>query len=207
MIQWKIRGENMSSCNCDWGCPCQFNAHPTHGTCEAIVGFRIAEGHFGDVDLSGVLFAAAAKWPGPLHEGNGTILLVADNKCTPAQIDSLLQLASGKNGGSFFEIISAVCPNVLEPKVAAITFQADRDKRTGTLHVDGVGHSKVEPIKNPVTGEEHRARINLPNGFEYETAEVGNTVHFTVTSPDAMKMEYSNCHAHLCEINWSNQAA
>jgi len=34
--------------------------------------------------------------------------------------------------------------------------------------------SHGEPIKNPVTGAERRARIDLPHGFEYEIAEIGS---------------------------------
>jgi hypothetical protein len=30
-----------------------------------------------------------------------------------------------------------------------------------------------EPIRNPITGAEHRARIELPDGFEYAVAEMG----------------------------------
>jgi hypothetical protein len=26
----------LDACNCDWGCPCQFNAKPTHGNCEGV---------------------------------------------------------------------------------------------------------------------------------------------------------------------------
>ena len=33
--------------------------------------------------------------------------------------------------------------------------------------------ARGEPIRNPVTGEETRARINLPSGFEYDVAEQG----------------------------------
>ena len=29
-------------------------------------------------------------------------------------------------------------------------------------------------VRNPVTGEEHRATIGLPNGFEYTIAEMGS---------------------------------
>jgi len=201
---WRIRGENLSTCNCDWGCPCQFNAKPTHGICEAFVAFRIHEGSFGDVNLSGVLFAAAAKWPGALHEGNGTIQFVIDEKASAQQRSALLALASGKNGGTFFEIFAAVCPNVLDPIYAPIAFEADREKRTGKLRVDGVGQARVEALRNPVTGEEHRARINLPDGFEYKVAEVANAVSISVTSPEVLRMEHSNCHAHLCEIDWHN---
>ena len=33
--------------------------------------------------------------------------------------------------------------------------------------------ARGEPLRNPITGEEHRARINLPDGFEYDVAEIG----------------------------------
>ena len=28
-------------------------------------------------------------------------------------------------------------------------------------------------IKNPITGDEYRVRIDIPNGFEYSLAEIG----------------------------------
>ena len=44
----------------------------------------------------------------------------------------------------------------------------------------GIVETIGEPIKNPVTGAEHRARIDLPHGFEYRIAEVGSgTTHAT----------------------------
>ena len=35
MIEWTIRGREFANCNCSYGCPCQFNALPTDGTCKA----------------------------------------------------------------------------------------------------------------------------------------------------------------------------
>jgi len=203
-VNWKIKGDNLSTCNCDWGCPCQFNARPTHGFCEAMVGIRITEGFFGDVDLGGVTFSAAAKWPGALHEGNGTIQLAIDAAASQAQREALLAMASGKNGGTFFEIMSAVCPNVLPPLIAPIYFASDRSKRTGEVRVEGLGAARVEPIRNPITGEEHHAQIHLPNGFEFKSAEVANAVSIDVTGSPAVNMNHSNCHAHLSTIEWGN---
>ena len=33
MIKWEIKAREFGNCNCDYGCPCQFNALPTHGHC------------------------------------------------------------------------------------------------------------------------------------------------------------------------------
>ena len=41
----------------------------------------------------------------------------------------------------------------------------DIEARKGRILVDGVYEVLGEPIKNPVTGAEHRVRIDLPHGF------------------------------------------
>jgi hypothetical protein len=48
-VKWHLKGRNFSHCNCSYGCPCQFNALPTHGNCEAVVGIVIDEGNHGAI--------------------------------------------------------------------------------------------------------------------------------------------------------------
>ena len=201
---WRIKGEEVGSCNCAWGCPCQFDALPTTGRCEAFVGWHIKEGHFGNTRLDGVRFARIFSWPGPIHEGNGTRQLIIDEQATSEQRDALLALESGEQGGAVFEIFAAVCPNVLETLYAPISLETDREHRQATCHIPGVGESRIEPIKNPVSGEEHRARIVLPNGFEYQEAEMGNTVYVRVQSDEKVAFEHENTYAQLNEFDWSN---
>lgn len=43
-------------------------------------------------------------------------------------------------------------PNVLEPVVAAVTFEVDREGRRARIQIPGIAESEIEPIKNPVTG-------------------------------------------------------
>jgi hypothetical protein len=50
----------------------------------------------------------------------------------------------------------------------------------------------IEPIKNPVTGDEHRARIVLPDGFEYKEANMSNIVYCSVTGGDQLAFELRN---------------
>ena len=86
--------------------------------------------------------------------------------------------------GRYWEVFSDVCPNLIEPLFAPITLNVDREKRCATIRIPGIAESDTEPIKNPVTGEEHRARIALLNGFEYKEAEMGNTVSCRVSAGD-----------------------
>ena len=36
MTEWQIEGEWFKNCNCDPGCPCDFNQRPTKGFCEGM---------------------------------------------------------------------------------------------------------------------------------------------------------------------------
>ncbi len=82
MTPWEIHAVFVANCNCAYGCPCQFNSLPTYGTCEAADGFQIEKGFYGDVSLDGLKAGFVAKWPGPIHEGNGEGQIIIDNRAT-----------------------------------------------------------------------------------------------------------------------------
>jgi hypothetical protein len=42
--QWALKGTVLIACNCDFGCPCNFNALPSHGFCEGGWTWHINEG-------------------------------------------------------------------------------------------------------------------------------------------------------------------
>jgi hypothetical protein len=202
---WLIKGHHAGSCNCDWACPCQFNGPPDKGNCEALLAWEIDEGHFGGVSLDGVRFGGAVHWPGAIHEGDGTIQFVVDEGASEEQRDAIFAMASGKEGGTYFEIIASVCPNVREPIVAPIELDVDRTARRGRFSVGAVGEGRIEPIVNPDIGEdEHRVRIDLPNGFEYKQAEIGDTVEWNVKGNDPLSFSHEHTYAQIYEFEWSN---
>lgn len=205
-ILWHIKGEEAGGCNCAWGCPCQFNALPTHGRCEGLMTVRIAEGHYGKVQLDGVRLAAAFSFPGAIHEGNGTFQLIVDRHATAEQRDAIVAITSGAHGGTIFEIFAAVAPNRPDPLTASIDIEANREHRTAKLSLPGMVEYRAEPIKNPATGEEHRAQIRLPNGFEYREAEMGNTTWLKV-AVGSIAFEHRNTYAQFNAFDWSNQPA
>jgi hypothetical protein len=204
MTDWRIAGEELGSCNCDWGCPCQFNALPTKGRCEAFIAQEIRTGHYGTTRLDGVRFARIVSWPGPIHEGNGTRQLIVDEAAAPEQRSAIEALESGAEGGPYFEVFASVLPNKLETLTGRIEFEVDRERRQGSARINGLAELRVEPIRNPVTGDEHRARIVLPGGFEYTEAEMGNTVECRTTAQDPLSFTLENTYAQLNEFDWSN---
>jgi hypothetical protein len=201
---WRIAGEEIVHCNCDWGCPCQFNAPPTHGRCEAFGIVEIREGHYGDVSLAGLRFARIVSWPGRIDEGNGTRQTWIDERANQEQWAAIDAIESGKHGGTFFEIFEAVCPHRRETLTAPIDIEVDRERRVSSIRVGEVIEARAEPIKNPVTGEEHRAQIVLPEGFEYTTAEMANTVFARTTAAEPLAMQLEQTYAQLNVFDWSN---
>jgi len=84
MTPWEIRTIEFANCNCAYGCPCQFNAYPTHGHCEAVVCNEITEGHYGGVKLDGLRFGGVFQWPKAIHEGNGKAQPFVDESASTA---------------------------------------------------------------------------------------------------------------------------
>ncbi|MCD6029472.1 MAG: hypothetical protein K0S78_1646 [Thermomicrobiales bacterium] len=202
--EWHLVGEDIVLCNCAWGCPCQFNALPTYGLCEAMAVLDIERGRFGDTPLDGVRYAHVFHWDGPVHEGNGWRRVIHDERSTPTQRAAIEALTDGTQGHAYFEIFSAMAPNVLEPAVAPIELEYDHEKRVVRLRIGEIAEAQVEPIRNPVTGEEHRARIDLPNGFEYRVAEQGNAVRWRTDAGEHLAMEHENSYAHMARVEWSS---
>jgi hypothetical protein len=177
MTPWEIRTIELANCNCAYGCPCQFNANPTHGHCEAVVCNEIIEGHFGDVSLDGLRFGGVFKWPQAIHDGNGEAQPFVDERATPAQREAILKIMSGEDTdplATVFAVFASTLTEVHAPIFAKIEFDVDVDARTGHFFVPGVAECHGEPIRNPITGAEHRVRIDIPDGFEYEIAEMGS---------------------------------
>jgi hypothetical protein len=201
---WRMVGDEVGNCNCDWGCPCQFDALPTHGNCMAMIAYQINEGGFGDTGLDGVRFAELVWWPGAIHEGNGTRQTIVDESATPEQRQAIEELVLGKHGGAYFEIFASVMSKELDTVYAPIEIDADREARTGSVRIGDLAESTIEPIKNPVTGDPHRVRIDLPEGFEYKQAEIGNTVRARVSAQEPLSFTLENTYAQLNPFDWAN---
>ena len=175
--RWTIRGAEFANCNCNWGCPCQFGAPTTHGHCEAIVGGHIEEGHFNETSLDGLDWALLLSWPGEIAQGNGKQQAIIDERADPAQREGLRKILHGEAttpGTTHFFVYNSTMATVLDTLFAPIELSIDVDARTANIKIDGLVESTGRPIINTFSGEPVRSRINLPNGFEYTFAEMGN---------------------------------
>ena len=167
--KWFMEADYLQACNCDYGCPCEFEAPPTQGYCDGLGAWRITGGKFGEVSLDGLAMAFAAHWPAAIHKGGGTLALFFEEKATPQQRDALMQIASGQAGGMPFEIIVTTISHVLEPQYVPFKFQMNgrnSSVKAGALEIG------LAPIKNPVTGSTEGVRILHETGFIFQSAEV-----------------------------------
>ena len=205
MTPWEIHAVVVANCNCAYGCPCQFDALPTYGTCEAADGFQVEKGFYGEVSLDGLSAGMLAKWPGPIHEGDGERLIIIDDQATADQRNALEKIISGEDTEEFatiFWVVNAMTTIRLETLYLPVTIEADIEARRGRVVVDGVFELNVEPIKNPVTGAEHRARIEIPDGFEFTTAEMASG---RVKTQSGIELPNNNgTHSHLAELHLNN---
>src|SRR3954463_13723744 len=97
--RWHLTGQVLIACNCDWGCPCNFNARPSRGYCEGGWIWVFERAHVQDVQLDGLGVALFAKWPGAIHEGGGHAACYLDDRADVAQRAALDRVVRGELGG------------------------------------------------------------------------------------------------------------
>jgi len=175
--RWMLRGVEYGNCNCNWGCPCQFGAPTTHGNCEAVVAGHVEEGNFNETKLDGLDWAMLLHRPGEIADGNGTEQAIIDERADPAQREGLRKILHGESttsGMTHFFVYNSTMSSVLETLYAPIELSIDVEGRMATVKIGDLVESVGTPIMSAFDGSATRSRINLPNGFEYTYAEMGN---------------------------------
>lgn len=204
MTYWEFKGRELVNCNCEYGCNCQFNALPDKGHCHAVAGIQIDEGHHGDTRLDGLRIGAIFKWPGPIHEGHGEALAFVDQRADDQQREALLKIMTGQDTDPFatmFAVYASTVETMHPPVFTKIDFEVDVDGRRGRLSVPGYVEMTGEPIRNKVSGEESRAQIVLPNGFEYAVADIGSASSRTTGGP--MQVDFGNSYGQFANLHLS----
>ena len=176
---WTMNGTVLIACNCDYGCPCNFNARPTQGKCEGGWTWHVDAGGYGGVPLDGLNFTVVVDWPGAIHEGNGTALILFDARADEKQREALEILVGGGVGGPW-GILAWTWPTVHGP--VPVQYEVD---------VAGVGSRvragehlvlEMEPIRNPVSGAEVHPGAVLPEGLIFKRGDFGSSRIFRIAN-------------------------
>jgi hypothetical protein len=177
MISWYVEGIKFGNCNCDYACPCQFESLPTHGKCHGIEIIRIDKGRFGNIVLDDLCSVVQYQWPGPVYEGKGEMQAIIDERADPQQRHALAAILHGretKEAATHWWVFHAMSETVHEPLFKRIIFEIDVDARRARASIPGILEATGRPILSPVDGVPHRVRIDLPDGMEFEQAEIGS---------------------------------
>jgi hypothetical protein len=200
-MNWNLRGTYLEFCNCDPGCGCNFKGSPTspEGNCEALVATQIDEGRYGDLELAGARVAWALWWPGAIHERGGRGHAYVD--CgTDEQFDALRTIWRGEAGYEFFTIFNSTFD---EPTaVDRATVNVAVAGKESQIDVPGAASAQMEPLRNPVSGEENDVRIVKPGAFIWKEGEIAKSTSLEVDLPE-MAFAVSGRHAVHAAFDWA----
>jgi hypothetical protein len=184
--EWRLSGTVIVSCNCDFGCPCNFNALPTKGKCEGGWTWHVEDGRFGDVPLVTMNFGLYVKWPGAIHHGNGEGVFLIDEHADARQEEAIATLVKGGHGGPW-GALAWTWPTLHGPKRVPYDVRLD-----GIRTVVKAGSSLVvesTTIKNPVTGADAHPGVVLPEGLIVKRADLGCSAIFHLS--DEISLDHS----------------
>jgi len=195
--KWKVKVEQLVSCNCNWGCPCSFNAPPTFGKCEGALAYRVVRGTYEGVTLDGLKWVLVVSWPAAIHLGNGRGLVLLDERAKGKKREALQALATSKTGP-----LAAYMKSFTKPpdvRSARIEF-----KFAGKRSIFGAGRAvraEFEAMHNPVTGAEHMLTGKLPAGLFTKSEDFYSTKTFRANT-DRFHFDYPGRNAIVSTANW-----
>jgi hypothetical protein len=198
MADWKLKGTVLVGCNCDYGCPCNFNAPPTYGNCEGGWTWHIEQGTYGDTSLDGLTLSVFADWPGAIHEGNGKAIAVYDERADERQREALENLLRGGEGGPWGIFINTY--ELLDVKPAP--FELELNAERSRLKVGDVAELVMEPIRNPVTGAETQGCVRLPMGLVFSEGWCAASTVFWVK--DGVSYDHSGKQAEYAPFEYAS---
>jgi hypothetical protein len=189
MSDWHLNGTIIIACNCDFGCPCNFNARPSRNKCEGGWVWAISDGSIRGVRVDGLGIAVYADWPGAIHEGGGRAVSYLDDHADDAQRDALTRLLRGEFGGPW-----GIFKNTYElaqPQPAAFDIQfADYDTR---LKVGDAVQLELQKIRNPVSHAEVHPEVVLPEGLVLKRGKMAASKVFQLR--DGVRYDHSGQYA------------
>ncbi|WP_435103448.1 DUF1326 domain-containing protein [Arhodomonas sp. AD133] len=191
MADWRIEGQYVETCNCEFICPCigsNLAAKPTEGDCKAAIAMHIDTGRKDEVVLDGIALVVLMHSPGPMADGNIKVGVIVDERADDAQTQAINDIVSGAAGGP----MAALAPLVGE--------HAGIEKRKVEFEVD---EGFVRTVKAGDLVDQ--ALTGVPSAVrEGEPIYLENTVH-----PVSSRLALANAthsHFHAFGIDWDDSS-
>jgi hypothetical protein len=192
-----MRGDVLIACNCDWGCPCNFNARPSKGFCQGGWIWIVEDGRVGDVDIAGLGLAVFAKWPGAIHEGGGRATSYVDSRADAPQRSALLRVVRGELGGPWGIFIKTY---QLSTPVSA-RFDVQLAQHGSRATIGDVVELQLTKMRNPVTQAETHPEVVMPEGLVLKRGGLAASALFRVK--DELALDHSGQYAAFGRFEYS----
>ena len=199
--KWEFEAGYFTFCNCDWGCPCNFNARPTQGNCHGVGAWRIMKGHFDGTKLDGVVFAAAYFFPGLVEQGHGIARFYVDREANGAQRKAIEMICSGKVRGGIFEIFANLSEKVYPFMVTDIDLQIDGPR--ARLRIPDIMEAECESLSYP-DGLVIKPYFTLPHGIEFKTGLATNTKKWWIKDGE-MLANHQNVYGVVTKVRFTQK--
>lgn len=197
MSNWRIEGQYVETCNCNFICPCigsNLADEPSEGDCKAAIAMKIEKGEKDGITLDGLSFIILLHSPGIMADGNIKVGLIVDERADDAQTTAIGDIASGTAGGPM-AMMGPLVGEMAGVEKRPISFEAngmDFAVKAGDLvdqAITGIPSvsKEGEPIYLENTGHPVAAKLALAKatrsrfhafGIDWEDASGSRNGHF-----------------------------
>jgi hypothetical protein len=198
MADMELKGTVLISCNCDYGCPCNFNALPTTGKCEGHWTWHVEQGKVDGVSLDDLNFTLCVDWPGAIHEGEGEALVLVDERADDGQREAVSRLIAGELGGPW-GVLAWTWPTMHGP--VAVPYELELNGLNSRVKAGDKLELELEPIRNPVSGAEVTPGAVLPQGIVFREGDFGSSKTFRVN--DGVAFEHPGKYTAIAPFDYS----
>jgi len=140
-------------------------------------------------------------FPRAIHHGGGHMQPFLEDTISEEQKDAIFYILTGEDQpvGTMFQIFSVIIEHHHDPVFTKIDFDLDVKKRAARIEVPALLRTRSEPIRNPVTDEEHRILTVLPDGWVFHEAE--GAAGFA-KSVGELKFDLNQSHSSVAYVAW-----
>ena len=154
-LKFRISGSYYEACNWEAICPCRRQGdipggQSTKGDCDFLLSWRILDGWFGDIDLSGLNVSIAGTYNDDVGDDIWSVFIYIDKNASGPQFEALSKIFNGDAGGNFG--VAANFSKILGIKSAGI--RLDHVAGAETINVESLASADV------VRNFEHDGRVS-----------------------------------------------
>ncbi len=208
--EWRVSGDFVDFCKCAVPCPCTFGQPPTDGDCDGVIGYRIREGNYGEVDLGGLNLVGLAHFDGNIWDEDVRLDMgmIVDERADEPQREALQTVFGGQAGGWPQMFAENMLGKMLGLEFAPIEIEIDEDLGSWRLSVPGMAEGETELLTGPTSNPGDRLAVVNPPGSEVGPGQGAATYGIATTDRAdgfGMNWEHRGKSSKHIPFEWSSE--